>query len=144
MAGKAAIELTRKRSDRMTRRTTPRVVRSVPQTERNPDSSSSAKLAKKSHSSIESNNKTPKRKSVDNSGNNKGSAAAVTGTGLSEKDLDMELVQRVQRGDKSGFDLLVTKYQHKILNLVSRYVHDHHEAQDVAQEDGPQGHLPGR
>jgi len=61
---------------------------------------------------------------------------AVTGTGatLSEKDLDMELVRRVQRGDKSGFDLLVIKYQNKILNLVSRYVKDQHEAQDVAQE----------
>ncbi|MBX2824798.1 MAG: RNA polymerase sigma factor RpoE [Gammaproteobacteria bacterium] len=46
----------------------------------------------------------------------------------------MELVQRVQRGDKSAFDLLVLKYQHKIANLVSRYVHDSHEAQDVTQE----------
>ena len=56
------------------------------------------------------------------------------GAGLSNKELDMELVRRVQRGDKSGFDLLVLRYQNKILNLVSRYVHDHHEAQDVAQE----------
>lgn len=60
--------------------------------------------------------------------------ASNSGTGLSEKDLDMELVRRVQRGDKSGFDLLVVKYQNKILNLISRYVHDPHEAQDVAQE----------
>lgn len=60
--------------------------------------------------------------------------ASNSGTGLSEKDLDMELVRRVQRGDKSGFDLLVIKYQNKILNLISRYVHDPHEAQDVAQE----------
>ena len=57
-----------------------------------------------------------------------------TGVGLSDKELDMELVRRVQRGDKTGFDLLVLRYQNKILNLVSRYVHDSHEAQDVAQE----------
>ena len=56
------------------------------------------------------------------------------GASLSNKELDMELVRRVQRGDKSGYDLLVLRYQNKILNLVSRYVHDHHEAQDVAQE----------
>ncbi len=56
------------------------------------------------------------------------------GVSLSNKELDMELVRRVQRGDKSGYDLLVLRYQNKILNLVSRYVHDHHEAQDVAQE----------
>ena len=60
--------------------------------------------------------------------------ALGNGAGLSEKDLDMELVRRVQRGDKAGFDLLVIKYQNKILNLISRYVHDQHEAQDVAQE----------
>jgi len=53
---------------------------------------------------------------------------------LGEKEIDMELVQRVQRGDKSAFDVLVLKYQNKIANLVSRYVHDSHEAQDVTQE----------
>jgi len=53
---------------------------------------------------------------------------------LSDKDIDMALVQRVQRGDKSAFDVLVLKYQHKIGHLISRYVHDSHEAQDVAQE----------
>ncbi len=41
---------------------------------------------------------------------------------------------RVQQGDKSAFDLLVIKYQHKIIQLVNRYVKDHSEAQDVAQE----------
>ena len=40
----------------------------------------------------------------------------------------------MQRGDKRAFDLLVLKYQHKILGLVVRFVHDSHEAQDVAQE----------
>lgn len=47
---------------------------------------------------------------------------------------DAVLVKRVQAGDKKAFDLLVIKYQHKIINLVSRYVHDPHTAMDVAQE----------
>ena len=47
---------------------------------------------------------------------------------------DQQLVERVQRGDKRAFDLLVMKYQHKILGLIVRFVHDSHEAQDVAQE----------
>jgi RNA polymerase sigma-70 factor (ECF subfamily) len=48
--------------------------------------------------------------------------------------LDKELVLRVQHGDKSAYDLLVVKYQHKIIQLVNRYVKDPSEAQDVAQE----------
>lgn len=48
--------------------------------------------------------------------------------------LDQQLLERVQRGDKAAFDLLVTKYQHKIVHLVNRYVKDPYEAQDVAQE----------
>jgi RNA polymerase sigma-70 factor (ECF subfamily) len=47
---------------------------------------------------------------------------------------DQQLVERVQRGDKRAFDLLVLKYQHKILGLIVRFVHDPQEAQDVAQE----------
>jgi len=47
---------------------------------------------------------------------------------------DKELVERVQAGDKQAFDLLVLKYQHKLVKLVSRYVHDHAEALDVSQE----------
>ena len=46
----------------------------------------------------------------------------------------MALVERVQRGDKGAYDLLVLKYQHRIGHLVSRYVHDAHESQDVTQE----------
>lgn len=53
---------------------------------------------------------------------------------LSDREIDIALVQRVQRGDKAAFDLLVLKYQHKIGHLVSRYVKDTHEAQDVSQE----------
>ena len=48
--------------------------------------------------------------------------------------LDLELVSRVQSGDKKAFDLLVCKYQHKILHLIGRYVKDVHEVPDVAQE----------
>jgi RNA polymerase sigma-70 factor (ECF subfamily) len=47
---------------------------------------------------------------------------------------DKQLVERVQRGDNRAFDLLVLKYQHRILGLVGRYVHDADEVQDVAQE----------
>lgn len=50
------------------------------------------------------------------------------------EDLDQDLVQRVQQGDKVAFDLLVIKYQHKIVHLVNRYVKDPSEAQDVAQD----------
>ena len=53
---------------------------------------------------------------------------------LSDREIDLALVQRVQRGDKAAYDLLVLKYQHKIGHLVSRYVQDFHESQDVAQE----------
>lgn len=47
---------------------------------------------------------------------------------------DLALIRRVQQGDRSAFDLLVVKYQHKILNLVMRYVRDPADALDVAQE----------
>ena len=49
-------------------------------------------------------------------------------------ELDKVLVLRVQQGDKSAYDLLVIKYQHRIIQLVNRYVKDPSEAQDVAQE----------
>ncbi|WDS38222.1 RNA polymerase sigma factor RpoE [Pseudoxanthomonas sp.] len=49
-------------------------------------------------------------------------------------ELDLELVKRVQRGDSAAFDLLVRKYQHRILALIGRYVHDWSECQDVAQD----------
>ncbi|MGZ8226857.1 MAG: RNA polymerase sigma factor RpoE [Methylococcaceae bacterium] len=48
--------------------------------------------------------------------------------------LDQELVLRVQQGDKKAYDMLVIKYQHKIIQLVNRYVKDPSESQDVAQE----------
>ncbi len=49
-------------------------------------------------------------------------------------DEDRQLVKRVQKGDKRAFDLLVLKYQSRIMALVVRFVHDSHEAQDVTQE----------
>lgn len=47
---------------------------------------------------------------------------------------DQQLVARVQKGDTRAFDLLVLKYQHKIFGLISRYIRDNDEIQDVAQE----------
>lgn len=53
---------------------------------------------------------------------------------MGSTELDSELVSRVQQGDKRAFDLLVQKYQHKVINLISRFVSDQSECQDVAQE----------
>ncbi|MCH8335493.1 MAG: RNA polymerase sigma factor RpoE [Proteobacteria bacterium] len=47
---------------------------------------------------------------------------------------DAQLVRRVQKGEKGAFDLLVLKYQHKIVNLVMRYVRDPDQALDISQE----------
>jgi RNA polymerase sigma-70 factor (ECF subfamily) len=51
-----------------------------------------------------------------------------------ESPLDRELVERVQRGDSAAFDVLVRKYQHRVIGLIGRYVHDWSECQDIAQE----------
>lgn len=53
---------------------------------------------------------------------------------MMQDEADQQLVQRVQAGDKSAFNLLVTKYQHRVLKLVGRFVNDAAEAEDVAQE----------
>lgn len=53
---------------------------------------------------------------------------------MGENELDHALVKRVQNGDKRAFDLLVRKYQHKVVALISRYVADRSECEDVAQE----------
>lgn len=53
---------------------------------------------------------------------------------MSKQTADQLLVERVQKGDRSAFDTLVRKYQHKIVKLVSRYVNNGAEAQDIAQE----------
>jgi len=49
-------------------------------------------------------------------------------------DADRELVERVKAGDKRAFDVLVLKYQQKLVKLIMRYVHDPADAMDVAQE----------
>ncbi len=64
---------------------------------------------------------------------------ANTGTarqekGLSEQDADITLVKRVQNGERGPFDLLVRKYQHKVFGIISRYIPNHAECQDVAQD----------
>ena len=53
---------------------------------------------------------------------------------MTEQTSDQALVERVQRGDRRAFDLLVLRYQQRIVKLIMRYVHDPAEAQDVAQE----------
>lgn len=53
---------------------------------------------------------------------------------MSEREIDQQIVERVQRGDKRAFDLLVTKYQRKIFRLLSRLIRDPGEIEDVAQE----------
>lgn len=50
------------------------------------------------------------------------------------KSVDKQLVERVRRGDKRAFDLLILKYQHKIISIVGRYLGDQNDVQDVSQE----------
>ncbi|MDX2503033.1 MAG: RNA polymerase sigma factor RpoE [Gammaproteobacteria bacterium] len=52
----------------------------------------------------------------------------------SQNKIDLEIVKRVQRGDKSAFDLLVIKYQHKLAKLITPYVRDNDDVLDVVQE----------
>ncbi|MTV37769.1 RNA polymerase sigma factor RpoE [Duganella radicis] len=51
-----------------------------------------------------------------------------------ERECDQLLVERVRDGDKQAFDLLVAKYQRRLMRLLSRIVHDPAEAEDVVQE----------
>jgi RNA polymerase sigma-70 factor (ECF subfamily) len=53
---------------------------------------------------------------------------------MGDRNLDQELVERVQNGEKAAFDILVRKYEHKLANVISRYIHDPGEVLDVAQE----------
>lgn len=53
---------------------------------------------------------------------------------MGEREVDQRLVERVQRGDKKAFELLVTKYQRKLNRLLSRFIRDPSEVEDVAQE----------
>ena len=60
--------------------------------------------------------------------------ASVTDRPTSERAADLALIKRVQQGDRSAFDVLVIKYQAKILKLIMRYVRNPADAMDVAQE----------
>ena len=53
---------------------------------------------------------------------------------MTDREIDQQLVERVQRGDKQAFGLLVTKYQRKLHRLLSRLIRDSAEVEDVAQE----------
>ncbi|MGE5793847.1 MAG: RNA polymerase sigma factor RpoE, partial [Bacteroidota bacterium] len=53
---------------------------------------------------------------------------------MADRDIDQQLVERAQGGDKQAFDLLVSKYQRKLGRLLSRFIRDPAEVEDVAQE----------
>lgn len=53
---------------------------------------------------------------------------------MSEREIDQELVESAQGGDKHAFDALVVKYQRKVARLLSRFLYDHAEIEDVTQE----------
>ena len=53
---------------------------------------------------------------------------------MSEREIDQALVERAQKGDKQAFEQLVGKYQRKLGRLLSRFIRDHAEVEDVAQE----------
>ena len=53
---------------------------------------------------------------------------------MSDREVDQQLVERAQRGDKQAFGLIVSKYQRKLVRLLSRLIRDPAEVEDVAQE----------
>jgi RNA polymerase sigma-70 factor (ECF subfamily) len=53
---------------------------------------------------------------------------------MGDREVDQQLVERAQRGDKRAFELLVAKYQRKLARLLSRFIRDPGEVEDVAQE----------
>ena len=56
------------------------------------------------------------------------------GARMRDREIDQQLVERAQRGDKQAFGLLVAKYQRKLSRLLSRFIRDPAEVEDVAQE----------
>jgi RNA polymerase sigma-70 factor, ECF subfamily len=59
----------------------------------------------------------------------------MSGTGfMTDREIDQQLVERAQRGDKQAFELLVGKYQRKLARLLSRFIRDATEVEDVTQE----------
>ncbi len=57
-----------------------------------------------------------------------------SGDTMSDREIDLQLVERVRQGDQRAFGILVEKYQRKLLRLLSRMVRDQHEIEDIAQE----------
>jgi RNA polymerase sigma-70 factor (ECF subfamily) len=53
---------------------------------------------------------------------------------MGDKSVDQALVERVQQGDKTAFDILVLKYQHRVAKVIARYIRDQDEVLDVSQE----------
>jgi RNA polymerase sigma-70 factor, ECF subfamily len=53
---------------------------------------------------------------------------------MGDREIDQQLVERAQRGDKQAFDLLVVKYQRKLARLLSQFIRDATEVEDVTQE----------
>lgn len=53
---------------------------------------------------------------------------------MGDREVDQQLVERAQRGDKKAFELLVVKYQRKLARLLSRFIRDAGEVEDVTQE----------
>jgi RNA polymerase sigma-70 factor (ECF subfamily) len=56
------------------------------------------------------------------------------GNGMGDREVDQQLVERAQRGDKHAFELLVAKYQRRLGRLISRFVRNAAEAEDVTQD----------
>jgi len=53
---------------------------------------------------------------------------------VSDREIDQQLVTRAQQGDRQAFNLLVVKYQRKLARLLSRFIRDQAEVEDVTQE----------
>ena len=53
---------------------------------------------------------------------------------MGDREIDQQLVERAQHGDKHAFDLLVVKYQRKLARLLSQFIRDSTEVEDVTQE----------
>lgn len=53
---------------------------------------------------------------------------------MNDRQIDQALVERAQQGEQKAFELLMLKYQGRLIRLISRFIKDEHEAHDVAQE----------
>lgn len=53
---------------------------------------------------------------------------------MNDRKIDQALVERAQKGEKKAFELLVAKYQHRLIRLLARFIKDEHEVNDIAQD----------